>query len=459
MTDPGHDRRKWRVLAAMGAVLGLILLDETIVGVALPTIRRDLGMGLVASHWVISVYLLVFACLAAAAGKFGDLVGFERLFLAGVAVFAAASLGCGMAPDGGLLIAARAVQGIGAAMIFPTSIAIVTRAFPPEQRGMAFGVYGAIGAFFLALGPLVGGFFTDVLSWRWIFLTTPPIAAVIAVVLVRNFADTVRARAGERVDRLGLVTLVAGLAMVVFAIMEAPEYGWDHLAIIASLALGMVVLASFAVVERRARPPLIDLALYRNPAFASGNLLIFTGMYSQVSVVIFLALYLQDVLHFSPLAAGLGLLPAGVTALLGAFPLGNWTDRAGPRPVALATQVATLAGLLLIAWTVDRESYAWMVPGMVVWGSAVNGLFITPRRAALDAVPPEKEGETGGVLMTSQLLGSTFGVAIGTTVYAVTGRFDALYLVTAGLAAVTLLVTWRWLHVGRAARAAAVPPA
>jgi predicted MFS family arabinose efflux permease len=263
-------------------------------------------------------------------------------------------------------------------------------------------------------------------------------------------------RRGERIDRLGLATLVVGLALVVFAIMEGPDYGWDHAAIIAALLAGLALLAAFAAVERRARPPLIDLALYRSPTFASCNLLIFTAMYNQVSLIIFLALYLQDVLHFGPLMAGLGLLPAGLTALAGAFPLGSLTDRIGPRPVALATTAILLASVLWIAWAVGRESYAWMVPGLVVWGLVANGLFITPRRAALDAVPAEKEGETGGILMTAQLLGSTFGVAVGTTVYAITGRFEPIYLVTAALTAAVLIVAWRWLHAER--RAGSAPP-
>jgi EmrB/QacA subfamily drug resistance transporter len=443
------------VLAAMGGVLGLILLDETVVGVALPTIRRELGMGLVASHWVISVYLLVFACLAAAAGKFADIVGFERLFLAGVAVFALASLGCGMAPDGALLIVGRTVQGVGAAMIFPTSIAIVTRAFPPESRGMAFGVYGAIGAFFLALGPLVGGFFTDVLSWRWIFLTAPPIAAAIAFVLVRNLADAVPVQHGARLDRSGLAALVVGLGLVVFGVMQGPEYGWGHAAIVGALIGGAAVLAVFGVVERRTRAPLIDLALYRSASFATANLLIFTGMYVQVSLVVFLALYFQNVLGLGPLTAGLALLPAGVTALVASFPVGQMTDRAGPRPVALATLAMTLVGLVWVAWAVGRQSYAGMVPGLVLCGTALNGLFVAPRRAALEAVPAAKQGETGGVLMTSQLLGSTFGVAVGSTVYGVTGRFEPLYLVAAALSAAMLAVAWRWMHAARGAGPAA----
>ena len=175
--------RKWWILAAMGGSLGLVVLDETILGVALPTIREDLAMSLVASHWIISAYLVVFTGLAAAAGKTGDLVDIKTFFVAGVLVFGLSSIACGFALNGAWLITARAIQGIGAAIIFPTSVAMLAKVFPPEQRGLAFGIHVACGGTFMALGPLAGGFMIDVLSWRWIFWITLPVAAAVALIV------------------------------------------------------------------------------------------------------------------------------------------------------------------------------------------------------------------------------------------------------------------------------------
>ncbi|MEM7046016.1 MAG: MFS transporter, partial [Pseudomonadota bacterium] len=207
--------RKYWVLAAMGAVLGVVLLDETVVGVALPTMIRDLDLSVVGSHWVVNSYLLVFAVLAAAAGRLGDIVGLRMLFIVGLAIFGLASLASGFATSGAWLITSRAVQGVGSAIIFPASLAIISHAFPPEQRGMAIGVYGAIGTFFLSMGPFAGGFFSEYLSWRWIFWINPPIVIVIALVMLAMWRDPPREQA-VRIDVPGLLALVAGLGMIVF---------------------------------------------------------------------------------------------------------------------------------------------------------------------------------------------------------------------------------------------------
>ena len=195
--------RRWWILAAMGGVLGLVVLDETVVGVALPTIRDELGMSQVAAHWVVNAYLLVFSGLAAAAGRLGDIVDIKRLFIVGVLIFGVASLASGFARDGAWLITMRALQGMGAAIVFPTSVAVIPLVFPPEQRGVAFGIHTAIGGVFMSLGPLVGGFFTETLSWRWIFWINLPVVVAVALVMSAAWMAPTREGRRSRVDLPG----------------------------------------------------------------------------------------------------------------------------------------------------------------------------------------------------------------------------------------------------------------
>ena len=201
------ENRKWWILIAMGAVGGLILLDETVVGVALPTIREHLGMSSVASHWIVSAYLLVFTGFAAAVGKIGDVIGLRTAFVVSMAIFGLSSLAAGFAADGAWLIAARAVQGLGAAVIFPASFAMVTIVFPKEQRGMAIGILAAVGTVFLAAGPLVGGLLTEVFSWRWIFWVNAPIVVLITLIVSAAWVDPPRKGARPSIARLRIVAL------------------------------------------------------------------------------------------------------------------------------------------------------------------------------------------------------------------------------------------------------------
>ncbi len=442
MSDGDSDSRRWWILAAMGGVLGMVLLDETVVGVALPSIRTDLGMSQVASHWVINAYLLVFAGLAAAGGRLGDIVGHGPLIIVSLIIFGLASLACGFAQDGSWLIASRAVQGIGAAIIFPVSMAMIMIVFPPEQRGAALGIYGAIGSVSLALGPLVGGFFTGMLSWRWIFWINPAIVVVIALVVVTTWIRPPHKGPAARIDYWGLLTLVGGLGMLVFAIMQGPEWGWLRPAIVALLVGGVAVLTIFIVVERRISMPLIDVDLFRGATFSASNLVIFTAQFNQMAIVVFGAHYLQEVLQMSPFMAGLALLAAVAGAPIMGAPTGRLTDRFGARPVALGGLVLAAAALLWIGLAVSWDSYGLLVPAFVVWGFVCNSLFVAPRKAAMSAVPVEKQGQTGGILMTAQLLGGTIGIAVCGTLFAVTGDFRIVFLAAAVLSFVVLVIGW-----------------
>jgi len=427
----GESNRKWWLLGAMGAILGVILLDETVVGVALPTIQIDLGLDEVESHWVVNVYMLLLAGVAAVAGRLGDMVGHRRLMVLGLAIFGLASLACGFATSGTWLVAARGVQGIGAAIIFPVSLAMVAMTFPEQQRGFALGIYGSVGTTFLALGPMVGGLLTDIASWRWIFWLNPPITVAIAAIVLAAWRDRPHDGAPERLDKWGFLLLVGGLSMVIFAIMEGPDRGWTGPVILLPLVIGVVLLALFVRVERRTATPLIDVGLFANRSFTACNLVIFAAQYSKMAMFVFGAMYLQDVLKLSPLMAGIALLPTVGTQVFMAPVAGRVADRFGARWPSLGGLTAMTIGLIVIGFAMTSESYLLMFPGLLAWGLSPAFLFIPPQRAVMGAVPPAKHGQAGGIAMSSQLIGATVGMAVCSTIFSMTDSFEAVFLATA----------------------------
>ena len=443
MPEIDDSRRKWWVLAAMGGVLGLILLDETVVGVALPTIREDLQMSQITAHWVVNVYLLVFAGLVVAGGKLGDMIGLRRLFLGGVTLFGLASMMAGLAESTAWILAARGVQGIGAAAIFPASTAVITRVFAPGERGLALGIYAAIGTVFVALGPLVGGFFVDTLSWRWIFWINLPLVAAIALVILVTWTEPVPAHRVARFDKAGLITLILGLSALVFAIMEGPEWGWQHPLIWALLACGAMLLALFVLAERQAAAPLVELDLFRSPLFTVCTLMYFTAQFNEIAMIVFGALYLQDVLQMSALQAGLAMLLAVGPIPFVAVPAGRIADRFGQHWPSIAGLALTGTGMLLLAGAVAFERYTLMVVPMLLWGIGIPFMFGPSQRAMMNAVAADKQGQAAGIGRGAQQLGGTIGMAVCGTLLAMTGRFEAVFLVTGCLSLALLAVDWR----------------
>ncbi|MGI9450123.1 MAG: MFS transporter, partial [Geminicoccaceae bacterium] len=384
----------------------------------------------------------VFAGLAAAAGKLGDVVGLKRLFIFGVVIFGLASLSAGFAQDGLWIITARAIQGIGAAVVFPSSMAMVTIAFPKEQRGFALGIYGAIGTVFLALGPLVGGFLTDVFSWRWIFWINPPIAAGIALMVAVAWVDPPREEATAKFDYMGLILLVSGLGLFVFALMQGPEWGWSESVILALLIAGLALFAAFVVVERRIGAPLIDVDLFGSATFSACNLVVFAAQFSKIAVIVFGAIYLQNALNMSPLEAGLALVAAVGPAPFTAALSGRLADRIGARIPTLAGLAAAGLALLWIGFAIVWNSYWLLLPALLIWGGASPFLFMPPQRAIMNAVPASKQGQAGGIAMTSQLLGGTIGMAVCGTLFVMTKDFRVVFLATAALMLAVLLIGW-----------------
>ena len=434
--------RKWWILAAMGGALGLVVLDETIVGVSLPTIRNDLAMSLVASHWIISAYLVVLTGLVAAAGKIGDLVNIRNLFVAGVLVFGISSTACGFAQNGTWLIAARIFQGIGAAIIFPTTVTMIAKTFPPEQRGLALGIQVACGGTFMALGPLAGGFIIDALSWRWIFWINLPVAVAVATIIWMGWVEAPPSGAKPRFDTAGLIALVFGLAALVLGIMQGADWGWSAPATLAFLLGGAIALIVFVAIEARKAAPLIDIRLFRNATFSIADLAIFTGQFGQMAVVVFVAIYLQHVLGMGPLDAGLAMLPGVLPLPISPIVAGRLSDRFGTRRPVLIGLLLFGLSLFGIAYAVWAESYALLVAPFIVWGCTMPLLYVPTRRAVMAAVPAAEHGEAGGISLTAQLLGGTIGVAVSGALLSATGDYGIIFLTAAILTTAVLVLAW-----------------
>jgi len=445
MAEFGESKRRWWVLAAMSGVLGLVVLDETVVGVALPTMRHDLGMSQVAAHWAVNAYLLTFTCFVAIGGRLGDDFGHRDVFIAGIAIFGLSSLAAGLAPDGGWLIAARAAQGVGAAVIFPSSWAMMTATFPPEQRGTAFGIQTTIGGIFMSTGPLIGGFFAAEISWRWIFWVNLPVVAGIAVVVMlvwKPAPDGDRRSTSGGFDVTGLAALVAGLVALVIALMEGGGWGWTAPRTLALLGGGLVLLALFAIVEVRRADPLIELALLRNATFTGGTLVFFMFQFNKIVVFVFVPLYLQDVLGRTPVEAGfavmIAVLPTLLTSLLG----GKLTDRYGSRRPLLFGLMLNGLAVVFLAFATTVDSYALIVAPLFVWGAMLPFLAVPSRRALMGAAPRALQSQASGVNLTIQMLGGTIGMALCSTLYAATGSFRLVFLVTGAVVLANVAVAW-----------------
>lgn len=440
---------RWLILAAMSGVLGLIVLDETVVGVALPEIRATLGMSAVGAHWVVNAYILALTCGVAVGGRLGDRLGVRAPFLAGCALFAGASVLCGVAPGGAALIAGRALQGIGAALLFPISLAAITTAFPERGRGMALGIQTMTGAVFMASGPLVGGLLSELWSWRLIFFVNLPAVALVALAAAAGLRPhRAAAPSGAPFDPAGAGLLIAAVCLAVFALMQGPDWGWGSAWIWGPLLVAAALAAAFARVERRSPAPLMDPALLRLPPFAGGILCFFVFQWQKLAVFVFVPLWLQAGGHATPIAAGsivtLAILPTLLTSLLA----GRVADRLGSgRPLRVGL-IGQVAALLLAALASEREHHGLLVAALLVWGALLPVVAVSARRALMGAVPATRRGQAGGINLTVQMIGGAVGVALCGALFAASGRLSLVLVATAVAMAVAGVVAGR--TIGRA---------
>ena len=409
-----EENRKWWTLAAVAFALFMIMLDNTVVNVALPSIETDLGLEhrLSALEWVVSGYALSFAVMMLAGGKLADMLGRRLIFVIGLAIFAGASLACGLAGSVEVLIAARVVQGVGAAFMLPATLSIISATFPPRLRGTAIGIWAGVSALALAIGPLVGGLITEHISWNWIFYINVPVGAlgiVAAMTIIRESKDTSHE---QRLDVAGLVTSGVSFFAVTFAVIESNRYGWGSWTILGLFALAAVALAAFVVVELKQRLPMFDLKLLRNGTFVGANIVAFLVTLAMFGVFFFISLYMQQVLQYSPTRAGATFLPMTILIILIAPIAGRASDRLGSRWLMAGGMTLVGASLLLFAQLQADSTFWGILPGLVVGGTGM-ALTMTPMTAAaMSAVPVDKAGVGSGMLNTFRQVGGSFGIAI-----------------------------------------------
>ncbi len=405
--------RRWWVLATMTGALSMIMIDQTVVSVALPTMQHDLSLSTSGVQWVVNAYLLVLGVLVAFGGRIADLIGAERTFKAGTAVFVLASALCGLA-DGELgIIAARGLQGVGAAMLVPSTGALIMNAFGKSERGKAMGIYSGISMVFLALGPLVGGLLTEDVSWRAVFFVNLPLGVLL--VCAAQFTLPKRPRpaiAPGAIDWVGIPLLVGTLGSLVLALMQGQAWGWGSPATLGLFAASLVLGPVFVWWEGRAQAPLVQFSLYRLQNFATDSAVLAGVQFALTGASVFGAIWSQQVLGFSPIRAGVGMLPLTVPLLFVAPLAGRLYDRVGPRGILVAGSTLIGAGLAWLALHLGAHEYAWLVPGYMVMGVGI-GLTISPATTdALGVAAPGERSQASGLTQTMRQVGGAVGIAV-----------------------------------------------
>ena len=407
-----EENRKWWTLAAVSFALFMIMLDNTVVNVALPAIQQDLDIGVAELEWTVTGYALSFAVLMLTGGKLADMYGRRRIFLAGLAVFTLSSLLCGLAGNAELLIGARVLQGVGAAFMLPATLSIITATFAPSERGAALGIWAGVSAMALAIGPLLGGLITEHIGWNWIFYVNVPVGLVGLVagrLIIRESKDTSHE---QRLDLPGLLTSGISLFALVYALIEANSAGWTSPLILGLFALAAVAGVAFVLLELHQRLPMFDMALFRNPTFAGSNTVALLVSLAMFGVFFFISLFMQNVLGYSAVEAGAAFLPMTILIILFAPAAGKASDRLGSR--WLMTGGMTLVGcaLLIFAQLQPDSSYLTLLPGMVLGGIGMAITMTPMTAAALSSVPVDKSGVGSGMLNTFRQVGGALGIAL-----------------------------------------------
>jgi EmrB/QacA subfamily drug resistance transporter len=406
------ENKKWWTLAAVSVGLFVIMLDNTVVNVALPSMQRSLHMSLSELEWVVAGYALTFAAFMLTGGKLADLLGRRLIFMIGLAVFTGASLACGLAPSGGFLIAARVVQGLGGALMNPATLSIITATFPPRQRGTAIGIWAGVSAMALAIGPLVGGLLTEHVNWNWIFFINVPIGVTglfLIPVLIDESRDTSH---NQRPDAPGLVSSAVGLFALTYAFIEANNFGWTSPRILAAFTVAVVSLVVFALLERHQRAPMLDLSLFRNRTFSGANTaMLFVGL-AMFGTFFYVSLYMQKVLDYSPVQAGASFLPMTILVILIAPVAGKLADRWGSRWLVGGGMTLLAAMLLYYSQLGASESFFALLPGLLMGGLGMSLTMTPTTAAAMSAVAVDKAGVGSAVLNSSRQVGGSLGIAV-----------------------------------------------
>nr|WSZ15250.1 MFS transporter [Streptomyces canus] len=416
-----------------GAVWALVItsvagfmaaLDNLVVTTALPSIRKDLGGGLHDLEWTVSAYTLTFAVLLMTGAALGDRFGRRRLFLTGLTVFTGASAAAALAPGIDSLIAARAVQGVGAAIMMPLTLTLLTAAVPAAKRGMAYGIWGAVNGLAVASGPLIGGSLTEHISWQWIFWLNVPLGVALLPLARLRLAES--HGTGARLDIPGTVLASGGLFGIVYGLVRGPSDGWTDSVVLLALFAGAALLAAFVLYSTRAKNPMLPMRLFRSRAFSGTNaasLLMFLGMFGSIFL---LSQYMQGVLGYSPTEAGLRMLPWTGMPMLVAPIAGIVSDRIGGRPVVATGLFLQAAGLAYMASVVTVDaSYAAQLPGLILSGIGMALFFAPASNLVMSSVRSEEQGIASGANNALREVGGALGIAVMASIFSSQGGYES----------------------------------
>jgi EmrB/QacA subfamily drug resistance transporter len=438
----------------------MVILDVSVVNVALPAIRHGLGFSEVDLQWVVNAYTVTFAGFLLLGGRAADLLGRRRVFVAGLAMFALASLAGGFADSQGLLIAARAVQGLGGAVIAPASLSILTTTFAEgAARNRAVGIWGAMGGAGGAAGVLLGGVVTDLLSWRWILFINVPIGLLAAVAAQRLLLESRNPARANEFDLRGALTATIGLSLLVLGIVRTDQTGWGDTSTLALIVAGVLVLGAFVVIEGRiARAPLMPLRIYRSRTLSAANVIVLLVGGASFGMWFFVSLYLQQVHGYSPIRAGLSFLPMTLCIVAGSTAASRLVGRVGPKPVLMAGMLSLTVGLFWFTDISVSGTYlgAMLVPSLLT-ALGIGLAFVPATISAVSGVAPHEAGLASGLVNTARLFGGALGLAIlaaiatsrtnadlrhaGTTAHAaLVSGFQLAFVVSAAFALVGVLV-------------------
>ena len=405
--------RRWWALAAVSLAAFMTYLDNNVTNVAIPTIQRSLHLSVAGLEWVVSSYLLTLAGLLLVGGRLADVYGRRRLFQVGMAVFTLSSLAAGLAGSGGVLITARAVQGVGAALLMPATLAIIVASFPNiRERTMAIGIWAAVGALALAAGPVVGGLISQHVRWGWIFLINVPVGVITFAIAARYVDESRASDAIRRLDLPGLITSALALFTLTYALIEGESGGWTAPRILGAFALAAVAAVAFIAIESRTANPMVDLAMFRRREFSGGTGTMMIWSFGILGIYFFTSLYLQQTLGFSPTKAGLAFVPMALCVALFAGIAPRVEGRAGAHRTVAFGMLLMVVGLVLFARLGLQASYTSLLPGFMLFGAGAGLMNVPLTNAVMQSTPPARAGIASALLNASREVAGLLGITV-----------------------------------------------
>jgi EmrB/QacA subfamily drug resistance transporter len=405
--------RRWWGLVAVALATFMTYLDNNVTNVAIPTIQRSLHLSVAGLEWVVSSYILVFAALLLVGGKLADVYGRRRLFFIGLTVFTLASLGAGLAGSGGVLIGMRLLQGLGAALLVPTTLAIIVATFDnPRERTAAVGVWTAIGAMSLAFGPLIGGFISQHVHWGWIFFINVPVGVITFAIALVAVSESRDGSVTRHLDVPGLAASVVALFSLTYALIQGHDHGWTSGLILGAFGLAAAGVAAFLLIEARAEHPMIPLALFRSRLFSGGTGTMMLWAFGVFGIYFFTSIYLQVVLGFSPTRAGLAFVPMALCIALFAGAGGQLAARAGASRVVALGMALDAVGLYLFSRLGAGATFAGLMPGFVLFGAGSGLIQVPLTNGVLGAMPPERSGMASALFNNSREVAGLLGITV-----------------------------------------------